>query len=126
MRSGRVVIREERIAGREAEIYARMSARVVSALWEVNGPEPGLLARRVPVVAPRQGAFREAFTDGMNAFFYERGDVGSLASLLRRLALTPALLETAAARCQMDERFSRESFADKHVALYQKVLAARR
>lgn len=121
VRSGSVLVREERIAGREDEIYGRLAACVVSALWEFNGIDVGMLQRRMPVIAPF-GQHQELFSEGVNGFFYERGNVESLASVLRGLALEPQRLLHAAGNCTIDPELTFDSFAHKHVALYRHVL----
>jgi glycosyltransferase involved in cell wall biosynthesis len=85
-------------------------------------------AAAVPIVTSRAGGLPEAVADGVSGLLTPPGDVPALIAALRRL------LDDAALRRQMGEagrarilaEFSIDAMVDGNLAIYNKVLAARR
>lgn len=119
-----VVIREERILGRESEVFGHGAAQVVSALWPVNAYCPDPWGRGVPLLAPDVDAAREAVEEGVHGLFYKMGDVDSLAALLRRTAMNPSILAAMGAKCTFVDEYSADTFGARHEAVYRELLGS--
>jgi glycosyltransferase involved in cell wall biosynthesis len=120
---GNVIVREERVMGREDEVFPSLSAWIASPLWQENGPTPEPFSRRVPMIAPNKGSWDEIIQDGVGGFLYERGNAESLASLLRRLVDNPSLLRQAAEVMGFKREYGIDFMGERFVELYRTVLA---
>lgn len=107
-------------------ILAELDVLVVPSLWY----EAFCLTIReaflagVPVLAANHGAMAEAIEDGRTGLLFETGDVGSLASGLRRLADDPGLRERLAAAARGTVRDEADT-AVELTGLYESLLAGR-
>jgi glycosyltransferase involved in cell wall biosynthesis len=120
---GSIVMKEERVFGRENQIFAELAGLIVASLWYENGCSPEYFARKLPLIVPDRGAHQELVQDGVSGFLYRKGDPDSLAGLLRRLVDNPALLKDVADRYGHLPEYGLDAWGRKHVQLYERILS---
>jgi glycosyltransferase involved in cell wall biosynthesis len=86
------------------------------------------MAAGLPVVAADVGGLREVVQDGATGQLFAAGDVGALAEKLAVLAADPAVRRNLgeAARERVAARFALPQWRDRHVRLYDELIAGRR
>lgn len=84
------------------------------------------LAAAVPVVLPAHGAFPELVEDTGGGVLVPPGDAAALAEALRRYLTQPALADEHGrqGRAAVGTRYTAESMADEHLALYRGLVAS--
>jgi glycosyltransferase involved in cell wall biosynthesis len=86
------------------------------------------MAAGLPVVAAAVGGVSEAVEDGVTGYLFAAGDAGSLAAKLAALASEPALRRRFgdAGRARAAAGFSLPQWRERHVRLYEDLIAGRR
>ena len=86
------------------------------------------MAAGLPVVAADVGGVREAVEEGVTGHLFAAGDVGSLAATLEALAAEPARRRELgeAGRARAAAGFSLPQWRDRHVQLYEDLIAGSR
>jgi glycosyltransferase involved in cell wall biosynthesis len=86
------------------------------------------MAAGLPVVATRVGGVPELVVDGETGLLVPEGDPPGLAAALQRMVDDPALRARlgAAGRARVERHFRLDTFVEAHLALYRRVLTARR
>ena len=83
------------------------------------------MAAGIPVVAAAAGGPAEMIEDGIDGLLYPPGDVGALASALRKLVNDPALCQRiSAAASQRAQEFSPARVAERVMDVYASILPA--
>ncbi len=113
------------VSDRVAELLAQ--AQIAALVSRQEGfPLVVLEAMRagLPVVASDVGGVREAVVDGVTGLLVARGDVGGLASALRRLIADPTLRRELgrAGRRAYEERFTAARMVAETEAVYRELL----
>jgi glycosyltransferase involved in cell wall biosynthesis len=123
------IVRFTAATPRIAALVARMDGVLLPSLYE-GFPNVVLeaMALGVPVLASRVGDVPNLIDDGSTGFLLPRLDVEAMAEgLLRLHSLTPEERRAMGgrARDRVASRFTMDRIADRHVALYRELLAAR-
>jgi glycosyltransferase involved in cell wall biosynthesis len=86
------------------------------------------MAAGLPVVAADVGGLREVVEDGVTGHLFAAGDVGALVEKLAALAAEPAVRRRLgeAARERAAGHFALPQWRDRHVRLYDELIAGRR
>lgn len=84
-------------------------------------------AAGVPVIAFEAGGLTESVVDGETGLLVPPADTAGLVAAIDRLATAPGLRRSmgAAGRARMQKEFSIATMTDKHLGLYESVLATR-
>jgi glycosyltransferase involved in cell wall biosynthesis len=120
------------LAGEVTDVTCRLADADVFVLSSSSEGFPisllEAMAAGLPVVAADVGGVREAIEDGVTGHLFAAGDIDALAAKLAALAAEPAarrrLGEAARARAAAD--FSLSQWRDRHVRLYDDLIAGRR
>jgi glycosyltransferase involved in cell wall biosynthesis len=120
--SGSVVVTEERVQGREAQVLSDVAAVVETPLWKANGCSYESFVYGYPVIFPRGTAIAEVYQEGVTGFGYAQGDAASLAEVFRLSAMEPSRLENAAALNTFKPEYGPAACGDALVDLYRAIL----
>ena len=116
-----------------AEHYRTASVLLMPAVTDWKGEQEGFgmvlveaMASDLPVVATRSGGIPDVVTDGTTGLLVPERDPAALAAAAARLLDDPALAErlAAAARADLDARFSPEAIAAGFDAVYRRAMEA--
>jgi glycosyltransferase involved in cell wall biosynthesis len=122
--SGSVAVSEDRVQGREEQVFREISAVITCPLWKVNGYGYDPFAYQYPVIFPKDSAAEEVYQDGVNGFAFTQGDTESLAGLIRRVAENPGLLEKIAGNNTYKPEYGMEACGEKLLALYREAIGS--
>jgi len=101
-------------------------AVVLPSEWYENAPMSVLesMALGKPVLGARIGGIPELIDEGETGWLFTSGDAGELAGQLRAIALADAAVLAAMgrrARERVEQRYTRERYADAMLALYARL-----
>lgn len=101
-------------------------AVVLPSEWYENAPMSVLesMALGKPVLGARTGGIPELIDEGETGWLFTSGDAGELAGQLRAIALADAAVLAAMgrrARERVEQRYTRERYADAMLALYARL-----
>jgi glycosyltransferase involved in cell wall biosynthesis len=107
-----------------ADVFSELDVVVVPSLWYENAPLviAEAFAAGKPVIATNLSGMSELVRHEVNGLLFERGDVRSLATALRRIIVDPTLRGRLRAGIQPARTIEQE--VDELVQLYQDHRAA--
>jgi len=130
IRTGSVIVHEERIADKLDEVFLPLAAVVSAYSWKLGACGNGhAIARGIPNIAghwdypeyEKESPVRE----GVNALTYRRWDVDSLADVFRGCARDPGRLECLYDTCALPSGFTQKDFVRRYRRVYEEILADR-
>jgi len=108
-----------------AGVFAEMEVLVVPSVWYENSPLVVYAAQafKCPVIVADVGGLSEIVAHEENGLLFPMGDVGALATLLRRLIVEPGLIARLRERARPPK--SIKQYGAELCAVYEELLATR-